>query len=39
MFGNEVTLQIIPRNEILRNNNLFKVTDILNFALKRIPNY
>ena len=30
MFGNVITLQIIPRNEIPGNNDLFKVTSTEN---------
>ena len=43
IIGNVITLQIILRNEIPGNNNLFKVTSTLNkvrsiFVLKGIAN-
>ena len=36
---NVITLEIILRNEIPGNNNLFKAIDTLIFVLKQIPNY
>ena len=44
IFGNVITLQIILRNEIPGNNNLFKVTDTKNkvwlmFVFKGTPEY
>ena len=43
IIGNVITLQIILRNEILGNNNLFKVTSTWNkvrliFVLKGLAN-
>ena len=39
MFGNVKALQIILRNEIPGNNNLFKVTYTLIFVLKLTTDY